>query len=221
MNRRGFLGRLGITAASLPAAMVVGRIGADEVLAAPEEYGGFLVRRSPEGEPPYQVDENVYQRFDQRNETFSREMWDPKVIESEAPFDGVEEENIRTNKEGYTRLDYAFSSAAWTIAGAFGSGAGAIGGSNGGLYSWQPLGGPGMDGTPPWDSSDWTPEEVALIIKKAALFFGASLSGIAELDERWIYSHRFTKDFSDPPSSPPPFSLRISNHPRSGRTEPW
>ncbi len=199
MNRRGFLGRLGITAASLPAAMVVGRIGGDEVLAAPEEYGGFLVRRSPEGEPPYQVDENVYQRFDQRNETFSREMWDPKVIESEAPFDGVEEENIRTNKEGFTRLDYAFMSAAWTIAGAFGSGAGAIGGSNGGLYSWQPLGGPGMDGMPPWDASDWTPEEVALIVKKAALFFGASLSGIAELDERWIYSHRFTKDFSDPP----------------------
>jgi hypothetical protein len=89
MNRRRFLGRLGITAA-----VVAGKVGNEEVLASPSEYGGFLVRRLPEGQRPYEVDESVYRRFDQRNETFSRGHWDPKVIESEEPFDGVEEENI-------------------------------------------------------------------------------------------------------------------------------
>ena len=68
------------------------------------------------------------------------------------------------------------------------------------MYSWQPLGGmaAGMNRLPPWKPSDRTPEEVSQIIKKAAKFYGASLSGIAELDERWIYSHRFTKQYSDP-----------------------
>ena len=120
-------------------------------------------------------------------------------MDSEEPFDGIEEENIVSNAPGYTRLDYAFGNASWTVAQALGSGAGAIGGSNGGLYSWQSLGGGPMEEMPPWDPSEWTPEEVTQIVKKASLFYGASLSGVAHLDERWIYSHRFTKRFTNPP----------------------
>jgi reductive dehalogenase len=179
--------------------MAVGRVGNDELLASPAEYGGFLARRLSDGQRPYQVDEAKYRRFDQRNETFSRGHWDPAIIEAEKPFRGTEELHIRNNDVGFTQLDYAFAGASWTVAQSLGSGAGAIGGSNGGLYSWQPLGGPARNGMPTWDSSDWTPEEVAHIVKKAALFYGASLAGVAELDERWIYSHRFTKRFTDPP----------------------
>jgi len=199
LNRRRFLQRIGGTALALPTAMVVGRIGEAELVASPEEYGGFLVRRLPKGQPPYQIDDARYRRFDQRNETFSRGDWDPTVIESEKPFEGVELHHIMNNDVGYAREDYAFMSASWTVAQSLGSGAGAIGGSNGGLYSWQPLGGSPLDALPPWYPTDWTPEEVTQIVKKASLFYGASLSGIAELDERWIYSHRFTKRFTDPP----------------------
>jgi reductive dehalogenase len=207
-NRRKFLSRFGWTALTLPAAAVVGRIGEDELLASQSEYGGFLVRRLTEGERPYQVDEARYRRFDQRNEVFSRGDWDPRVIESEKPFEGVETYHIEKNDSGYTRLDYAFSDAAWTVASALGSGAGSIGGSNGGLYSWQTLGGgAGLNELPPWDPADWKPDEVAHIVKKAARFYGASLSGIAELDERWIYSHRFTKRFTDPPGIHAPILL--------------
>jgi reductive dehalogenase len=198
LNRRRFLKRIGSTALAIPAAVVVGKIGEAELVASPSEYGDFLVRRLPKGQPPYRVDESRYQRFDQRHETFSRGHWDPEVIESESPFEGAELSHIQNNDPGYTRLDYAFSSASWTVAQSLGSGAGAIGGSNGGLYSWQPLGGSPMDEMPPWDGSDFTAEETSHIVKKAALFYGASLTGIAELDERWIYSHRFTKYFSDP-----------------------
>lgn len=198
LNRRRFLKQIGSTALVLPAAVVVGKIGEAELVASPSEYGDFLVRRHPKGQPPYRVDGTRYQRFDQRNETFSRGHWDPKVIETERPFDGAELSHIQNNDVGYTRLDYAFSSASWTVAQSLGSGAGAIGGSNGGLYSWQPLGGSPMDEMPPWDGSGFTAEETSHIVKKAALFYGASLSGIAELDEKWIYSHRFTKYFSDP-----------------------
>jgi len=148
---------------------------------------------------PYQVTESRLQRFDQRNEVFSRGDWDPIVIDAEEPFDGIEEENIRNNKPGYTQLDYAFGNAAWTVAQALGSGAGAIGGSNGGLYSWSSLSGGPMQELPRWNPSDWSSEEVTQIVKKASLFYGASLVGTTKLDERWIYSHRFTKRFSDPP----------------------
>jgi len=199
LHRRTFLKRAGLTALSLPSAIAVGRIGDVELVVSPEEYGGFLVRRLPKGQPAYQVDDTQLRRFDQRNETFSRGDWDSTVIDAEEPFEGIEEEHILNNDVGYTRLDYAFGNASWTVAQSLGSGAGAIGGSNGGLYSWQSLSGGPMNDMPPWDPTDWTPEEVTQIVKKASLFYGASLSGIAQLDERWIYSHRFTKRFSDPP----------------------
>ena len=104
MNRRRFLQRLGVT---LPAATLVGKMGNDELLASHEEYGGFLVRRHAVGERPYQVDGASCRRFDQRNEVFSRGDWDPKVIETEKPFRGVEEHHIMNNDVGFTRLDYA------------------------------------------------------------------------------------------------------------------
>jgi epoxyqueuosine reductase len=199
LHRRAFLKRAGLSALSLPSAVAVGKIGNAELVASPDEYGGFLVRRFPKGQPAYQVDEPQLKRFDQRNEVFSRGDWDPIVIDAEDPFDGIEEENIVNNASGYTRLDYAFGNSAWTVAQAMGSGAGAIGGGNGGLYSWKSLGGGPMEEMPPWDPTDWTPEEVTQIVKKASLFYGASLAGVAHLDESWIYSHRFTKRFSNPP----------------------
>lgn len=199
LHRRTFLKRVGLSALSLPAAVTMGRLGDADLVASPDEYGGFLVRRLPKDITPYQITESRLERFDQRNEVFSRGDWDPIVIDAEGPFDGIEVENILGNKPGYTRLDYAFGEAAWTVAQALGSGAGAIGGSNGGLFSWRSLSGSPMQEMPPWNPSDITPEEVTHIVKKASLFYGASLVGTTKLDERWIYSHRFTKRFSDPP----------------------
>ena len=99
------------------------------------------------------------------------------------------------NDKGFTRLDYAFYTAAWAVATTLGSAAGAVGGSNDGLYSWQPLGGFAgqLYGMPPWQTNDWSPEEISGIVKTAAKFYGASLAGITKLDERWLYSHRYTK----------------------------
>ena len=93
---------------ALPAAAVVGKIGGDELLASQSEFGGFLVRRLAEGARPYHVDTSRYERFDQRTEVLSRGDWDPIVIDSEKPFEGVDTYHIEKNDSGYTRLDYAF-----------------------------------------------------------------------------------------------------------------
>lgn len=197
LTRRDFLTLAGLAGVSLPMASVVGRIDGHDILYSPEEYGGFLVQTLKDGEPPYEVDDKIYKRFDQKNEVFSRGQWDPIIQQAEAPYANKPAERIMANDKGFTRLDYAFYTAAWTVATTIGSDAGSVGGSNGGLFSWNPLGGfvgrAHLYDLPAWQSEKWTPEEISGIVKTAAKFYGASLAGIAELDERWLYSHRYTK----------------------------
>ncbi|MEX1275502.1 MAG: reductive dehalogenase [Bacteroidota bacterium] len=195
LTRRDFLTLAGLAGVSLPLAHVVGRVGGSDVLYSPDQYGGFLIRQQAEGEPPHEVDDAMYQRFDQRNEVFSRQQWDPIIQEAEAPFANVVPNHMKNNDKGFTQLDYAFYTAAWAVATTLGSAAGSVGGSNDGLFSWNPLGGfaAQLYGSPQWKSDKWTPEETSSIVKTAAKFYGASMAGIAELDERWLYSNRFTK----------------------------
>lgn len=202
ITRRDFVKSLGLAGVTLPAVSVVGKLGKDELATSSEAWGGFLIRRRAKSDPPYQVDDSIYQRFNQHNEVFSRARWDPEIVDAEAPYASVSQERMQANELGFTQLDFAFYTAAWTVATTLGTAAGAVGGSNGGLYSWGPLGGFAARiygaGVPPWKPEDYSPQEVSDIVKKAAKFYGASLSGIAEIDERWIYSHRDTKGYSNP-----------------------
>ena len=65
------------------------------------------VRLRGDGEAPYDVDTSVYRRFDQRNELFSRETWDPAIRDVEAPL-----RRTAPQGDGFTRLDLAFHAAA-------------------------------------------------------------------------------------------------------------
>jgi len=42
-----------------------------------------------------------------------------------------------------------------------------------------------------WDHSHLTSEEVTAVVKKASLFLGASLVGVTDLNEKWLYSHYY------------------------------
>lgn len=202
LNRRDFMLMTGLAGLTLPTARVVKRTHSSEYLASHEEYGDFLIRREDRDDPPYSVDDSVYQRFNQRNTVFCRTRWDRRIQEAEAPYRSVPMEHMKNNDMGFTQLDYAFYRAAWTVAASLGSRNGSTGWSNGGLFSWQPLRKPPGTGVP-WKPSDWSPQEVSEIVKKAARFYGASLSGIAELDRRWIYSHRYNEQATDENSNPP------------------
>ena len=207
---RAFLQEMGfpsLSNLSLPAVDVVGRVGNDELVISPEEYGGFLIRRHAKGDPPYQVDKSMYQRFDQQHDLFSRLSWDATLRENflfEAPKAAVK--RMKANKPGSSRLDFAFSTASWTVASTLGTMSGSIDGAHRGLYSIAPLPDSFMSTFPltqmgPWEPENLSPQDVSVIVKKAARFYGASLVGIAEVDERWIYSRSYGSAFTYVPET--------------------
>jgi len=131
-------------------------------------------------------------QFDQRNTMFNRPR-DHERSSAEILELGRKHYAVRNFKddEGYTMLDWAFAMGSWYLERWWGFG-NIVG--NEGLYEWFPdqseiaL----RDRIPPgqeWKVSD--PKKMTRIIKKAAVYMGASAVGICSLDRRWIYSHRF------------------------------
>lgn len=129
----------------------------------------YIKQHSPES-PPYQVDMSIYER------PFLDLMLFGNPKEMASKMKGVRD------VPGFTRLDYAFDYAADL--------------HNDRDYSWKSQGSGFMLGVGNvWGMGQWEPakegyseEETANIIKKAALFYGASIAGIAMVDERWFYS---------------------------------
>ncbi len=131
-------------------------------------------------------------RFDQRNTMFSRPK-DTKRSDAEILELGKKHYGVRNFKddEGYTLLDWAFAMGSWYLERWWGFG-NIVG--NEGLYEWYPdtENIAARDRIPPgekWVVSD--PVEMTRIVKKAAIYMGASAVGICKVDRRWIYSHRF------------------------------
>ncbi len=128
----------------------------------------------------YEIDENIYQKFDQKNDMFCRYLWDKDLETYQNNFADDMLNNIKENNEGYTHFDYAFSKASWTVYNRFPF-----------TFSWE--------GDTSFEE-DWYGyklreqkyqikdlAEFTVKVKKVAKFYGASLVGIAKLDEKWIY----------------------------------
>lgn len=136
--------------------------------------------------PTYeQYIEKPLERFDQKNDAFKRARWDEPLIPQGKRFYGIQEPQ---NRAGYRREDYALREASWYIEHGFARG---IQTPNFGLYSWESVD-PGLtmrltEGRVEVDDTG----AMARKVKKAAKLFGASLVGIAPMDERWFYSHLF------------------------------
>jgi reductive dehalogenase len=131
-------------------------------------------------------------RFDQRNTMFNRPR-DPHCSSAEILAMGKKHYGARRFKddEGYTLLDWAFAMGSWYLERWWGYG-NMVG--NEGLYEWYPSKEEmaARDRIPAgekWRVS--SPAKMTQIIKKAAIYMGASSVGVCQLDRRWVYSHRF------------------------------
>ncbi len=113
------------------------------------------------------------QRFDEINTAF---MDPPGYSEFKAQFKNTRMEKLAKKVPGYTLVDYSLQNAGWTSY----RGAGKT------LFSWQPLGvSSPIPQIGPWTG---TPEEAAVIVKKAARVFGAADVGVAATNPLWFYN---------------------------------
>jgi len=122
--------------------------------------------------------------YDQRNEMFKRPFWDPAMKELGKRF--YYTPIMPGEKAGYRLSDMAATNAAWRLEREFALG---VRGGRTGFYAWD------------WDGKFGYPRAQSGLkikiadaqtntrrIKRAAALFGASLSGVCELDRRWLYS---------------------------------
>ena len=124
-------------------------------------------------------------RLNQKNELFKRARWDTALKTQAERFFGTIQPR---GKPGYTIKDLALREAAWYIEDAFAHGCQI---HNSGLLSWQDelaKFSPVPDG---FKINETDPDKLASDIKKVARLFGASLVGITEMDQNWLYSHTY------------------------------
>jgi len=196
LNRREALKLLGLGAAALGAGsaapVLIGHTGGGELVNSESEYGGFLVERRTLDNGVYKYDRALLRRMSEKFTIFSRNVWDPARQNRPELKENLTHERLVTGKGkvlNQTRLDHALEAAAWAT-----SGRG---------YEWTVQSGDtgrlcrlGLD---PWDPADlnmsW--EDARDAIKHAALFFGASLAGVAELNPLWLYSDHFAPSGDD------------------------
>jgi epoxyqueuosine reductase len=125
------------------------------------------------------------QRFDQKNEMFKRPRWDPAMAEVAKKIFGYV---YPQDKYGHTLKDIAFKNAAWHIETGFAHGNVT---HNTGMYAWD-MKLVGVSRVPEGLKLEIkNPKRMSEDIKRVSKTFGASLVGICEVDQRWVYSHSF------------------------------
>ncbi|MFX1378850.1 MAG: reductive dehalogenase [Promethearchaeota archaeon] len=134
---------------------------------------------------PYEIDDNVYKRFKQKNNMLFRRLWDKSLSTYHQMFDTNIEKHIESKKEGYSRMDFALVAAGWTVYEQFPH-----------AFTWER-----KDQLDIGYGTDWMKSKIIIEnlksftnnIKKVAKFYGASLVGIADVNEKWIYKTGFMR----------------------------
>ena len=131
------------------------------------------------------------QRFNQKNHMEFRLAWDPSVRHLAKLSVETQLRHIEEGVKGFTLKDAALAAGATLVNSFCGTD---MNQANSGLTSWEPL---------PVYSDLNLPEEKTKIsdahlltdyIKHAALYYGADLVGIANLDWHWVYSHHYVPE---------------------------
>ena len=204
VDRRDFLKLVSAGAAvagtGFAAPTLIGCTAQGALVQSESEYGGYVVERQQAGNAVYEYDPNILEPMKETLTIFSRNVWDP--VRQDRPESTVSLETERlVDGEGkipnQTRLDYALQSASWATAAMEGLEAA------GPQYKWTTQSGMVKMlrelNSEPWDPADldMTWDDARLAVKHAALFYGASLAGVAELNPRWLYSDHHTPTDED------------------------
>ncbi|MHA2347685.1 MAG: reductive dehalogenase [Candidatus Hodarchaeales archaeon] len=148
---------------------------------ATQESRKELESKFRKGKIPYALDEEIYERFSERNTIFARVGWDKSFSGYHRAIS--EKESAKVGMKGYSREGYAAISGAWTVYDEFR-----------GAFSWE-IERKEKSLTqyssklPKFDSTNL--KKNAKIIKRIANVFGACEVGLTEIDPEhpFIYTH--------------------------------
>lgn len=146
-----------------------------------------------------------FERFSQVDDVFSRSWWDPSIRsdKSERFYATYRRPLTRWRKaNGFTQRDYALRNASWHVSDIFTEMYEGDGRRDGFLDPLSML----RDG-PDVRIDPESPVDGAATIKRIARVFGADLVGIAEHDERWVYTERFSSVSGKAKPNPLPSSM--------------
>ena len=125
--------------------------------------------------------------YDQRNEMFKRPFWDPQKEKLRDQF--YFSETPPKDKPGYRLADMALVNASWRLEREYALG---VRGGRRGMYAWDWSGKFDYPHAPEGLKIDTNqPPKTTRAVKRAAKLFGADLTGVCELDRRWVYSNAF------------------------------
>ena len=143
-----------------------------------------------DGEAGFEVLDH-FERFSQKNDIYSRAFWDP-AVRSERTDRFFETYRTPLKKwkraEGFRQKDYALRNASWHLPDIFAELKEAENRREGFLDPFT-VHREGPDDRVPVDSAS----EMSREVKHVAKVFGADLVGITEYDERWVYTHAYSR----------------------------
>ncbi len=152
----------------------------------PEKTQDWDAFKDSDAEAGIQVSDD-FERFEQRNDMFSRSQWDEKIATKAALefWHGHRKPKPRKG-DGFRQRDFALRNASWVMASSImerGFSAGLREGFTDDIQAFHP---PSPTKVEVEDTVEMTRE-----IKQVAKYFGADLVGITEFDERWVYTSKF------------------------------
>ncbi|MHA2249616.1 MAG: reductive dehalogenase [Candidatus Kariarchaeaceae archaeon] len=132
----------------------------------------------------YVVDRHQYRPFSEQNTIFSRVTKDPNFRDYQTGIYANHEDIVKLNKQGYSRIEMALATAAWTVHDNFSE-----------AFSWENLEitqhgiyDRARDEAMLEQIDVQNPEEMTKILRTAAKAYGASEIGVTKLRKEWIYT---------------------------------
>jgi reductive dehalogenase len=132
-----------------------------------------------------------FQRFNQKYDVFNRSVWDDGVRSDRVRkfFESYHTDLAKFRKvEGFHHRDYALRNAAWYIADFTADLLEESHDRNEGFLDTYTMFREGAT-----RKIEGTPEENTHDLKRAGKFLGADAVGVCEYDERWVYTHNYSR----------------------------
>lgn len=136
-----------------------------------------------------------FERFSQRDDVFCRSFWDPTVrsARSDLFYDTYRKPLANWRKaDGFTQRDYALRNASWHVSDVFAELKQDEDRREGYLDEFTVLRDPAAEKVP-FDS----PAAASAEIKRIGRLFGADLIGFTGYDERWVYTHKYSRELEN------------------------